>query len=547
MSDFGDIEWHDLESPYLITFPSIPLELHDQLDGSNFLIYGPLVPLHKEKLSNRGKKNDKSSSSLTDTSESHNEYNQYLPTILIYEKFSTISNSIKRDHQQNQQQPKLIFQYIIDDLPRLYQKSLTNAKMIEIEFNYFDKNDNKQNEKSSNRIKGKLKFSLFWSSVPKMTTAIDDNNKIRSTTINEHKKSSKKITEKKLYFYELIIDQEKRHIKMMSNLNVINQTLHDLRYLSVINWSNIGNIDYNNVEVQESVTMRKIHLMDLLLRQKYQFELDSVLKNNNTINNKKRKQKISEESRNKESTIISIDHEHNQQRILSYGVFCADEYIEQNKRFQLLIYRNNNYHKQPQLLNFIPLNNITDVMIQQIMLNEKSEQLSMELLLNYIRKSTEDQMIRLRGSRNVHDKRRTMKKKKKNVTNRNEVNEIDVDDCKLTKIFHDWCLSTAKFTSEKMKSIEIMPNSNSVSNRNQCLLIYNSKHWIQTIGQVLEKLDKLDHQQKQELINSSNVNEENSINPGEFNGGQRRIVTLSDIVKEDQLIDDAFGYMFVFI
>src|SRR5699024_3755350 len=111
------------------------------------------------------------------------------------------------------------------------------------------------------------------------------------------------------------------------------------------------------------------------------------------------------------------------------------------------------YHQ----LRFIPLTNVTDVMLQNVMLNEKTEKLSIEILLEYVRSSCEEQEKRIQstGAATTVKKKR---KKKKNSTDGG------------SRIFQEWCLAT--------------------SNRggtNQLLM--SAHNWVQTIAQVLDKLE----------------------------------------------------------
>ena len=352
---------------------------------------------------------------------------KYLPVISIYEKTS-----------ESTLDSKLVWQVPLTELPRFYQKSIDHAKHFETKFETAFKKDKNVNRL---RIKGTFQLCTFWASIP-----CDAKTVAESSTA------------------ELVFDQEKRQIKRMTDLKVVDQALHNLRYLNAISLEAYATDDSSSTD-----SMRRIQLIELCLRQKYYIELNSDLLLKDTQKSKQNDQ--SEEAANQKDL----------------GTFCKEEEIEQNKRFQLMIYRNNGASRNQRTLRFIPLNNVTDVMLQNAMLSDKAEKISMELLLEFIQSSCQDQLKRLQG---VYRKKT---KKKRNADNG-------------AKIFHDWCLLVS--AHDGSASRQFMSASN----------------LIMTIVQVLEKIDS----------DQQSPNSEAAHNNGFFSANSR-ILSYEDIIREDTM------------
>lgn len=376
-------------------------------------------------------------SSLTNSDEMDStniddQYKQYLPIISIYEKPG-------RRGAKNRQESRLLWKETLTNLPRFYQKSVNNAKLLESDFEFLFKEEEKENRL---RVRGSITMSIYWALLPNDAKSIID-----STSA------------------ETLFDEEKRQIKQMIDLKQIDQTLHDLRYLDTISLEHFA-IDSSIIDD----SMRRIQLMDLCLRQKYHIELNTTLLEKENIT----KRRGSKAAGVKESVSK-----------LPPGILCTDEEFESNKRFQMLLYRSNIANRHSHNLRFLPLTNVTSVMLQHLVASEKTEKRSFDLLLEYIRTSCEEQEKRIAGLT------KTKRKKRKNADGEG-------------LIFHDWCLATSSKDGGSKRQ-----------------LLMSTPNWLQTIVQVLDK---------------GNLEREYSTSADSFSGGYfppGRILTLEDIIREE--------------
>lgn len=254
-----------------------------------------------------------------------------LPKIRIKEK-NNVAKTIKSIAEIN-----------IKSLPSSRINSRQRSIRIEETFQcLYDEIPSKK--KSKNSVEGSLEFRMFWSSLPESNIDLD------------------------LF---VMYDVEKRQIKQMAELKQIEQWLHDIRYQ--VDFSDSTKTEDHDDQLNYH---RQIELMQLLLRQKYNLEIAALYEEKKLHLNK--------------LTYPDVYDNHHQSS--EDGSFCTTEKIEQNKRFQMMIQR-----QQGQVdYRFLPLTN-TDVLFINDQTNNKLEKSSTNKLLDFIRLSSKQQFDRILG------------------------------------------------------------------------------------------------------------------------------------------------------
>ena len=239
---------------------------------------------------------------------------------------------------------KSITEISVKSLPPLRinsrQKSIRFEETFQCSYN-----ETLSKKKSKNSLEGSLEFQMFWSSIPESNIDLD--------------------------LFDMY-DSEKRQIKQMTDLERIDQWLHDIRY-------QVDFVDSTNHDDQLDYH-RQIELMQILLRQKYHIELSALYEG--------KKLKL-----NKLTTVDDGDHYHPSNED---GSFCTMEEIEQNKRFQMMIQRRQGQvdHRNQR---FLPLTD-TDVLFINDQSTNKLEKSSTNKLLEFVRLSSMQQIDRISES-----------------------------------------------------------------------------------------------------------------------------------------------------
>lgn len=294
-----------------------------------------------------------------------------MPRILVRERDQSIQNS------------RIAADIILDRLPSIFMDSKARSLLIEKSFdNSFalsDEDEGNDRKRKTSKIIGKIEFKMFWSSKPQDTSS-------QFPTDNERTVMNRSsIIEDPFWIFDPI----KRLVRSFDDLDVIEQWFFDTRFqMDELSLQTIDEIEGHH---------KRMELIRLLLAQKYHLEFNQLQHERKGKLGKIESDRISpSNSSSKSSLKVKINKKIVQHDDL--GIFCDDEEIESNKRYQLMIARanriRNNLTMFEENLRFIPLNDL-DLTFWNTNRIETKEQSQTKLLQDFIRASCERQLKRL--------------------------------------------------------------------------------------------------------------------------------------------------------